>query len=604
MDCTSCQWTLDLSIRCLLSIREARLITRRSLNVLVGPSGCGKSQLLLLIHNTFNSIGTKLLQDLGYRTLFRREAASFQITGPKAVYHISPTRVLGKDIEERRAGAYTFTQLKQRPNIAERYRKFRLLLSRLAFEAELDGQAEVRESRAWILKRLQSAFAELFPGRSLYVSVNTEREEVTVHVKQVGMDFMRPDDPSWRDLLVPFGTLSDGEVNVLFLLYEVLSHSSGSTPTLILIDELENHLHPELQSSFTRVLYESIPPHVMVLATTHSPQILGAAPADSRILMVHSTARDERGRLFPNQLLTVDSRVPVSRMLFDMYGAGSAALAASLLSETQRISTAEVVPYAYQCLFEPSAKSATRPSDPQRAWLSGYMHALSQEKELHILDIGAGSGREVGSLRQDLASDPMRAVVFDLVEPNRERQKLLREMSASAHMVSIRAIYDSIDCVPDDASYDMIFAHNVIHELPTRDFLTLLSHYCRQSQDSMLSILEQAVLPTGETGYFLFHLQAMVRLLKEIGFSVLSGERTSYSGIPLYEVTAHGGTTRPTARALQKALSSAIERTVRLNLQRYREVTENRRDPIEMAFLAFNIANGKVRLSELGIIDA
>lgn len=90
--------------------------------------------------------------------------------------------------------------------------------------------------------------------------------------------------------LVPLSNLSSGNayliqslVSLLGKMYavHVLRQTDASelckTPGLLLIDEAENNLHPRWQKRFLRNVL-SIFPNLQIIATTHSPFIVGAVP--------------------------------------------------------------------------------------------------------------------------------------------------------------------------------------------------------------------------------------------------------------------------------------------------------------------------------------
>jgi predicted ATP-binding protein involved in virulence len=56
------------------------------------------------------------------------------------------------------------------------------------------------------------------------------------------------------------------------------------SPGVILIDELDVHLHPKWQRTVVKNLTEAFP-NVQFVATTHSPQVIGEVPADQIILL-------------------------------------------------------------------------------------------------------------------------------------------------------------------------------------------------------------------------------------------------------------------------------------------------------------------------------
>ena len=88
---------------------------------------------------------------------------------------------------------------------------------------------------------------------------------------------------------LPVGRLSDGERGVLALVLDLTRRLAQANPELVdpaaeaeavvLIDELELHLHPAWQRRIVRDLTETFP-KCQFIATTHSPQIVGEMPRD------------------------------------------------------------------------------------------------------------------------------------------------------------------------------------------------------------------------------------------------------------------------------------------------------------------------------------
>lgn len=105
--------------------------------------------------------------------------------------------------------------------------------------------------------------------------------------------------------------LSDGERGVLALVLELARRLSQANPNLddpltngqavVLIDELDLHLHPRWQRDISRKLTETFPACQFV-ATTHSPQIVGEVPPENITII-------ERGRppFPPDQSLGMDT---------------------------------------------------------------------------------------------------------------------------------------------------------------------------------------------------------------------------------------------------------------------------------------------------------
>ncbi|WP_146187746.1 AAA family ATPase [Limnohabitans sp. T6-5] len=95
---------------------------------------------------------------------------------------------------------------------------------------------------------------------------------------------------------VLFEHLSDGQRTVMSLVLDIARRmlilnghlrekTLQDTPGLILIDELETHLHPRWQREITRGLAQAFP-SAQFVASTHSPQVLSELRAE-QILLLH-----------------------------------------------------------------------------------------------------------------------------------------------------------------------------------------------------------------------------------------------------------------------------------------------------------------------------
>lgn len=102
----------------------------------------------------------------------------------------------------------------------------------------------------------------------------------------------------------PFSNLSDGQKSVVGLLVDIarriclLNPHLGNavmrdTPGIILIDELDMHLHPRWQRDLTRGLQIAFP-SLQFIVSSHSPQVLGELQPEQIILLVaEGAARPE-----------------------------------------------------------------------------------------------------------------------------------------------------------------------------------------------------------------------------------------------------------------------------------------------------------------------
>lgn len=97
-----------------------------------------------------------------------------------------------------------------------------------------------------------------------------------------------------------FEMLSDGYKSCIFILLGIIKEVEHRLPEsnaanfggIIMIDEIDIHLHPQWQSKFVKLLKE-IFPRAQIIATTHSPSVLQNAKAEEII----SLYKDENGNV-------------------------------------------------------------------------------------------------------------------------------------------------------------------------------------------------------------------------------------------------------------------------------------------------------------------
>jgi predicted ATP-binding protein involved in virulence len=179
-------------------------------------------------------------------------------------------------------------------------------------------------------------------------------------------------DGRYKDLVVVleqgghqlFGNLSDGQRIMLTLVGDLASraailnpHLSSDvllgTPGVVIIDELDLHLHPKWQRRVIHDLKNTFPA-VQFITTTHSPQLIGEAQPDEIRLL------DRNQTTIPARSFGIDS----SRVLEEVIGAGSRDSAVdSLLSKLFKTIHDEDFDSARGALAE--VESTLGPDDPE-----------------------------------------------------------------------------------------------------------------------------------------------------------------------------------------------------------------------------------------------
>jgi predicted ATP-binding protein involved in virulence len=97
-----------------------------------------------------------------------------------------------------------------------------------------------------------------------------------------------------NDTELSFMQLSEGEKKTIFLISKILSHfvfpfeENGTNlldfQGIVLIDEIETHLHPRWQREILPNLTKTFP-NVQFIVTTHSPQVISSVPKEAVFLL-------------------------------------------------------------------------------------------------------------------------------------------------------------------------------------------------------------------------------------------------------------------------------------------------------------------------------
>ncbi len=122
------------------------------------------------------------------------------------------------------------------------------------------------------LQKLEDMFTRFFPGAHF---VGIEPREVLA----IG-DFESYFLIQRNERVYDIAEMSSGEQAIFPLLYEFARHSIARS--IVLIDELELHLHPPLQQMLLSAL-RTIGPDCQFIVTTHSPYLEEATPDELEI---------------------------------------------------------------------------------------------------------------------------------------------------------------------------------------------------------------------------------------------------------------------------------------------------------------------------------
>lgn len=120
------------------------------------------------------------------------------------------------------------------------------------------------------------------------IGFSIERQEIVAHHPQQGE--------------LPVGMLSDGIRNMLTLVADIAfrtaklnpnlgPYAATSTDGIVLIDEVDMHLHPSWQQTVLSSLQQAFP-RIQFIVTTHSPQVLSSIRSDNVRLLSRDSASE------------------------------------------------------------------------------------------------------------------------------------------------------------------------------------------------------------------------------------------------------------------------------------------------------------------------
>ncbi len=122
-----------------------------------------------------------------------------------------------------------------------------------------------------------------------------------------------------NDTVMPFANLSDGQRIYIALVADIALRACAlnvhlgkdvlkETPGIVLIDELDLHLHPKWQRSIVANLTKTFP-KIQFIATTHSPQIIGECQPEQVIIVT------DKGSQHPPESFGMDSNAVLREIM-------------------------------------------------------------------------------------------------------------------------------------------------------------------------------------------------------------------------------------------------------------------------------------------------
>lgn len=330
-----------LHLRNWRQFREVDIIFHDRLTVLTGVNAAGKTTLLNLLSPHFNwdsqvlSVGDgessderapigRLHYSNGNTAIVIEADTSQGGVSTDAPMLINRQQVAGIYISSHRA----ISGYRALENLPTRFSAANVLLDQFASEVHSRYAGDYSQYPPLYRMKEGLVSAALYGYGNEAVTANGEAKNVWLGFQAV-LKAAMPEDLEFERLQVADGELyldcksgrfpieaaSGGLSAILELCWQIFLRSRDEDVFTVIIDEPENHLHPELQRSLVPALLRAFP-NVRFILATHSPFVV-TADADAS---VYALARDAEGQVSTNRLDKVNAGATPDETLTKVLG--------------------------------------------------------------------------------------------------------------------------------------------------------------------------------------------------------------------------------------------------------------------------------------------
>lgn len=325
------------------------------------------------------------------------------------------------------------------------------------------------------------------------------------------------------EIIIPIGGWSEGQ-KVLFALLLFIYYVK---PDILIIDEIENHLHPEYVSTLLDYIKQNIK---QTIITTHHPHIIFSKHVDIVNYLEFNKESDDlpeiidtkssdrlRTMKLNNVLLEKNySKLLSTYKLFDAYDNQLLRLSTTSISDLN-----DLLIEIFTSLFNYDIVSPQLEKKPdlQSQKLYEIFQKKLHEQKLEILEFGAGEGRLLIDIDKVLKTPEKDKIAWSLYEPyDSPRKKLISNLRKHPYKDLIN-IYSE----KPTTCFDFIIIPNVLHELTPCIIAEILT-YCSKSLKEKGSIIIVELYPLLKPEKYAVPLNRNEwdRLARKIGFKASS----------------------------------------------------------------------------------
>lgn len=395
--------------------------------------------------------------------------------------------------------------------------------------------------------------------------------------------------------------LSDGQKIILQLCVALHAQRSDLDNTVFLLDEPENHLHPSAVIDLVKTLYELTKSSQIWIATHSVPLLSYVASIDPMCLWYveegKATHAGRRPELVLGSLLGDDEQIY------------------QLNSFTSLPAQLAAINYANESLLPPAVLSRGG-KDPQVGQLQRMLSELGSGSRLSILDFGAGKGRLLDGLGEEvveqggIVEDFVDYYAYDPFPDGREMCEQVIRTHFSDKNPRYFASRDEFFSYKDSGSISVVVMCNVLHEIPPNKWIDLFSPdqliHRSLRDDGYLLVIEDQRIPVGEKAHqfgFIVLDTSHLRTLFKINSEDVESKRfiiddARNDGRLKGHLIAKSLLGRVTSESRKNAISQ-VNQTARENIMLLRELEPSYSNGQLHGFWTQQFANSALALSEL-----
>lgn len=177
-----------------------------------------------------------------------------------------------------------------------------------------------------VYQAMEECYAKITGYRNIKIQYNLNTNEIDVYYT----------DQSGTRMCIPLNQLSDGYKSTISLIADIayrmanlnpqlMDETIKSTPGIILIDEIDLHLHPEWQHRILGDL-QNIFPEVQFIVSTHAPAVISSVRSENLIILRNYRAYKVDSQIYGNdansilkEIMNVSERTPEIAKLFQEF---------------------------------------------------------------------------------------------------------------------------------------------------------------------------------------------------------------------------------------------------------------------------------------------